>query len=127
MARIAVVDDDEDILHVMQDTLSAQGWDTSIPIREDAPFADLQAQHPDAIVMDLWLDIPDARWKLLHHLKRKQSTRDMPVIICTGVPERLAGHEHWLRQNSVTVLRTPCDVRDLDQAIAAQLRCNAAQ
>jgi DNA-binding response OmpR family regulator len=125
MARIAVVDDDQDMRQLMRDTLKEHGWDSDVAINQDHPFADLQAQHPDLVILDAWLDISPARWKLLHHLKRKRATRDTPILICMGVPERFAGHADWLRDRDVPVLTTPFDLLELDRVIAAQTEQSA--
>jgi DNA-binding NtrC family response regulator len=121
MARIAVVDDDPDVRQLMRNTLKERGWDSDVAINQDHPFADLHAQHPDLVLLDAWLDMSPARWKLLHHLKRKRATRDTPLVICTGVPERFAGHDDWLRDHDVPVLTTPFDLVELDGIIAARM------
>jgi DNA-binding response OmpR family regulator len=118
MTRIAVVDDDPDLCQLMRNTLKEHGWDSHLAIDQDHPFADLNAQRPDLVLLDAWLDMSPAQWKLLHHLKRKRATRDVPLVICTGVPERFTGHAHWLHDHDVPVLVTPFDLAELDRIIA---------
>jgi CheY-like chemotaxis protein len=120
---VLVVDDNADALRLLQRYLSGTRY-RFLGVRDPAqavPVAETAA--PSAILLDVMLPGVDG-WELLGRLREHPQTRDVPVIVCTILPqERVAltlGAAAFLRKPvSREVLLAALDQLDLPVAAPA--------
>jgi DNA-binding response OmpR family regulator len=78
--RLLVVDDDEDVRHMVARSLQADGYDVEQAGDASAAVAALERSQPDLVVLDIMLAGDDG----LELLGRIRRTNDIPVILLTG-------------------------------------------
>lgn len=83
MTNILLVEDDVRLRHLLQRVL--QGAEYSVLTATNGSDGLALAQHelPDLILLDLVLPYVDG-WTVLHHLKQRERTATIPVIVVTG-------------------------------------------
>ena len=79
--RILVVDDDEDLLQVTGDVLSAAGYDVMRATNGDDAIATIKAEHIDALVLDMMLG-KDSGLDVMAQVKKISPLTE--VVIATG-------------------------------------------
>ena len=86
--KILVVDDDPDILDAVTMILESQGYEVVTACDGVEGLANLKAEHPDLMILDLLMPKMDgfAVCKELHD-PRWSKFRDTPVLILTSVRE----------------------------------------
>ncbi|NQT23471.1 MAG: response regulator [Candidatus Omnitrophica bacterium] len=86
--KIAVIDDDKDIVFLMQRRLRKENFLVSFAYSGRAGLEVISRENPALIILDLGLPDMDGR-DVLTNLKRNKSTKDIPVIILTGKDEQI--------------------------------------
>lgn len=125
MTRIAVIDDDQPILDLMQELFREQGWDAILHTDARTAVQMVQQEHPDAVLLDLWLDSAVTGWQILTQLKADPSTSGIPVIILSGAVGELESRASWLAEHGVPVLAKPFTLDELYETIEAALQRDA--
>ncbi|GAC1465425.1 MAG: hypothetical protein PVSMB7_09710 [Chloroflexota bacterium] len=121
MATIAVVDPDPGIQSLVADVLAMAGHCTTIIGRTDDAQSRVQAERPDLILLDVWLDDPADGWNTLRSLTEDEATSRVPVIIMSSTPQELANHEQWLSERRVSILAKPFTIDQLCTSVEAAL------
>lgn len=83
---IAVIEPDQDLVHLLQEVLSDEGYDTVSWPRRAGASQFIAQTRPTAAIVSLWLERPDDGWALLDELRRAPTTRSLPVILTTTAP-----------------------------------------
>lgn len=87
---LLVIDDNADTLRLFQRYLSGAIFDLTCVSNPDSALATAVHLLPDAIILDVMLPGIDG-WELLAQLRGHPDTYDIPVVVCTILPqERLA-------------------------------------
>jgi len=87
---VHVIDDNADTLQLFHRYLAGTQFDLTSSRDPEEALADIIEVAPQAIVLDVMLPGVDG-WELLGRLRGHPQTRDIPVVICTIIPqERLA-------------------------------------
>ena len=118
--RALVIDDDETLLAVMKEILTASGWEVETA-RHGFLAGYLAGHHrPDVIVLDIMMPGLDG-YEVLSLMRRRPEARAVPVIACTSLkgPEteeriRSAGFDAYVRK--------PIDFRDLVKLMEGLVR-----
>jgi CheY-like chemotaxis protein len=111
MTRIAVVDDDLEFVALLRKGFRDQGWDTVEFGKRIGVVNSLVHVHPDAIVVELRMERPDAGWTLIHLLREGlHSVRDVPIVVCSGDATRIRERYPWLRQHGIPVVEKPFEL-----------------
>ena len=119
-ALIAVVENNPDTLAMLDDLLTSTGYRTLLlPTAKDAQLR-LRQLQPDLVILDLWLEAREAGETLLGLLERDQTTRSIPVIVCSAHRDLLRTQASALRRG-YRVLAKPFRVDELLAVIAALL------
>jgi DNA-binding response OmpR family regulator len=116
--RILIVEDNRLMLEVMAYILINNGYEVFTLTSGTDVFSAIKARHPDLIILDLAL--PGIKGEEICQLiKLNKTTRNLPVIICSGDDE--IGDS--LHQNGAPddVLQKPFDINSLIQKIEFQL------
>ncbi len=84
MKRILIVDDEEDICQVVQASLEEfGGWQTVLAHSGQEGLTLAQAEHPDAILLDVSMPEMDG-FETFEKLQGNPATQQIPVILLTS-------------------------------------------
>lgn len=86
-ATVLIVDDNVDSLKLLDRFLSGTRYRAICLSDESETVSVAEANHPDIIVLDLLLPDTDG-WQLLERLRENPRTCDIPVLICTILPQK---------------------------------------
>ncbi|MBC7348710.1 MAG: response regulator transcription factor [Candidatus Aminicenantes bacterium] len=121
MARtIAILDDEEDILKLVQTHLVKAGFRLDAFSRPEAFLKYLERQRPDLILLDLMLPGTDGL-EICRYLKSRPEKSDIPIIMLTArsqEADRVAG----LEMGADDYVTKPFSLRELEARIKAVLR-----
>ncbi len=81
--RILVIEDHEDNRRIMNDTLSAAGFEVIEAVTGDAGVAMAESEIPDLILMDIQLPGLDG-YEATRSIKSKPALRHIPIIVVTS-------------------------------------------
>lgn len=115
--RILVVDDRNDLLHLMRRVLEDEQYQVSILQDGRDAFATVRSQLPDLLILDLKLGTISGQ-DVLKQLKSDEVTADVPVIVYTAavleadeVAKLIEGdQQHY---HNVHLLRKPFELNAL--------------
>ena len=121
--KILIVDDESTHLEIIVDVLEEEGSVHRIlqAFNGEVAFTIAEKEVPDLIITD-W-DMPQMDGiQLLYHLKSSEKTKDIPVIMCTGVMTSSENLETALNAGAVDYIRKPVDRIELVARTRANLR-----
>ena len=104
---IAVVDVDDDTLHMLDSLLHGAGYQviSSTSGRDAHQF--ILPLLPDVVLLDLWLEQQPTAVRILDALARDAATRDIPVIVCSGQVELLHKQAPFFHALGYPILEKP--------------------
>jgi DNA-binding response OmpR family regulator len=112
--RILVVDDRNELLHLMRRVLEDEQYQVSILQEGKDAFARVKSVPPDLLILDLKLGDASGQ-EILKQLKSDTTTADVPVIIYTAavleadeVSNMIEGDPQFY--NNVCLLRKPFEL-----------------
>ena len=85
MPKVLVVDDELGIRELLRGMLYEAGYDVIEAATGDAALECAHRERPDVVLMDLIMPVMDG-FEALAHLKENPATRNIPVIMLTGIP-----------------------------------------
>lgn len=101
--RILIIDDDPDITEAMTVVLENKGYDVASAADGSAGMAQVQAQRPDLIILDVMMRTSQEGFELSRQLKGSAEYRDIPILMLTAVKDKTgldfkstAGDQSWL-------------------------------
>lgn len=102
MARILIIDDDEDIVTSMTLTLQSRGYQVEVASNGADGLKSIRKFKPDAIVLDVMMPPPDG-FELARIVKKDPEIKHIPILMLTAISDRLgfsfendAGDPDWL-------------------------------
>jgi DNA-binding response OmpR family regulator len=120
--QVLVVDDEEDILELVQFNLSKEGYEVKCATTGEAAIENIQAAHPDLMLLDLMLPGMDG-FEVARFLKKNPETRNIPIVMLTAKTEEsdmLTG----LEMGADDYVTKPFSPRILTARVKAVLRRN---
>lgn len=117
MRRIAIIDNDADVVFLLNEIFHDHHWDVLSARRVDAAVELIRNEWPDVILLDLWLDGSVNGWDLLRSLKDDPETSAIPVIICSGAVAELRDRADWLHSHGIPVVYKPFDLEEVEAAV----------
>lgn len=81
--KILVVDDEVYILHILDFSLGAEGFDVLTANNGEEAITKAIQETPDLIVLDIMMPVLDG-YETLRRLKREPKTKEIPVILLTA-------------------------------------------
>ena len=115
-AQILFVDDNADALRLFERYLQDTHY-RPLPLLEPERILEMAAEaHPEAIVLDVMLPGTDG-WELLGRLREHPATREIPVLVCTILPQE----ELALALGAAAFIRKPVSREELLSALARVL------
>ncbi|OGU15766.1 MAG: response regulator receiver protein [Ignavibacteria bacterium GWB2_35_12] len=90
MPKIAIIDDDSDIVEALTMLLSAKGYSVVSAANIPEAIKVVDGEKPDLILLDVMMDEPDDGFYLANKFKQKGVT--IPIIMLTSV-SKAVGYE----------------------------------
>ena len=82
--KILVVDDEEQIVHILVQALSRHGFEVITAADGRQGLVKVRNEHPDLVILDLRMPEMDG-WRACHKIKKDSDTAKTPVIILSGL------------------------------------------
>jgi DNA-binding response OmpR family regulator len=82
--KILLVDDDRDLVMSVQAYLAARGYQIATAHNGREAYAQIVAERPDLIVLDVMMDYDEEGMVFASALKTDGPTRDIPIIMLSG-------------------------------------------
>ena len=111
MARVLIIDDSPTELHLFQDMLENNGFDTLVADNGEDGINKAKTAHPDCILMDVVMPGMNG-FQATRKLSKDPATSDIPVIIITTKDQET--DKIWgMRQGAVEYLVKPIKAKQL--------------
>lgn len=111
--RIVVLNDSWDLLRLMQELLTEEGYHVDIMHAAQGAHQRIKEIDPALVILDMVLETPDAGWQYLQLLKLDPRTIDIPVIVCSAANAFLEYHKERLNELDCHILPKPFDLDSL--------------
>ena len=117
-ARVLIVEDEPDVLLVLRINLEAAGFETSLAADGVTALRRIEADRPDAVLLDLMLPVVDG-WAVLAELRSRAD--ETPVVVCSAkrTPRDLARAEEL---GAVGYVAKPFETEDVVERITEAVR-----
>ncbi len=112
-ARIAVIDDDVDVLTLLQELLTEEGYEALTVQVRTADVLRLRQLAPALIILDISTESPTTGWELLERMHRASALHATPVIVSAADAPSLAERRGALEARGDAVLIKPFDLSNL--------------
>lgn len=83
--RVLILDDDKDVLDVMQEALTYEGFEVYTITATDNIFSVLEEYHPDVLLIDYLLNGINGG-EICSQIKKNELTCELPVVILSAYP-----------------------------------------
>lgn len=83
MGKILVVDDEVYILHILDFSLGAEGFEVITANNGELAIEKAKQERPDLIVLDIMMPVVDG-YETCRRLKRESETKNIPVVLLTA-------------------------------------------
>lgn len=87
MIKIAIIDDDPDILDASSLVLKSKGYEVITATNPEDGYKLIKEQNPSLIILDVMMNEPDDGFFLAQKLRREKI--DIPIIMYTSVSKTL--------------------------------------
>lgn len=95
MARIAIVDDEEDILEVLKITFEFKGHEVMTAPNGVKGLALIKKEEPDLVILDVMMPKMNGM-QVVEMMKNNESLNHIPILMLTAVTKNsLQPDEHW--------------------------------
>lgn len=81
--KVAIIDDDKDIVDVLDMAFTGEGYSTKVALRADETVAIAKKFKPDLIVLDVVISGKDGR-VVCKELKNTPDTKNIPVVMMSA-------------------------------------------
>ncbi len=98
--KILILDDDASFLETLSIVLTDNGYDIVALSNSKNIFSTIDEFHPELILMDIMLGDVDGR-AICSKLKQQNSTKDIHVILLTGIAALANPHRQWCEPDDV--------------------------
>ena len=112
MAKILVVDDDDNLLYLFPLLLEREGHIVQTVSSKDNVIDTFSKFLPDLVILDIWLQRDDGR-KLCKEIKAKHNS-NIPVILMSASVKLLNDYAAW---NADAGIEKPFDIHVLNKTI----------
>ncbi len=108
--KILIVDDEPDVIEWMTAFFEDNGYATISAVDGAEAFALAKSEKPNLVTLDITMD-QESGMRALKNLQDAEETRDIPIIICTGVSPDLKQFIDRTKQvqNPAAFLEKPID------------------
>ena len=89
MARMLVVDDEEEICEFLEDFFCDKGYEVYTAPTGDVALAIVADKKPDLLLLDIMMSTDTEGFDLAYELKNSPGFENLPIIILTSFLERV--------------------------------------
>jgi DNA-binding response OmpR family regulator len=114
---ILVIDDDQDVLDMVSEALSIEGYDAVVKDNGEAALEEIKQHNPQLVLLDIKMPGIDG-FEVLRQIRKNSK---IPVIILSGVQEAFAV-SHSLDEGADDYIKKPFSIQELMAHIRAKLR-----
>ena len=82
--RILYADDDLELTRLVEDCLSAEGYEIIIANDGEEGLDKLITEQPDLVILDVMMPQLNG-WEIVRYMREKDEYRDIPVLMLTGI------------------------------------------
>jgi CheY-like chemotaxis protein len=82
MTKIMVVDDEEDMTHVISAILKREGYEVAVANSGEECLKKLDEEKPDLILLDVMMPGIDG-WETCSKIREREDTKNIPVVMLT--------------------------------------------
>lgn len=107
MAKILVVDDEENIVMILKDSLEFSGFQVVTANDGVEALAVVNQEHPDLMILDVGMPRMDG-WEVTRRMKGNEQTRMIPIIILTAYAQA-ADRKKGNDLGAERFIAKPCD------------------
>jgi DNA-binding response OmpR family regulator len=118
---IGIIEDDAVLQQLLHELLLAEGYETVGWNRGEGAYEFLRRVQPDLVILDLWLEHPDAGSMVLGLLMVDPATQHTPVIVCSAHQQLLRAQATHLHAQGYVLLEQPFAMEDLLAQVRAAL------
>ncbi|NQT24621.1 response regulator [candidate division KSB1 bacterium] len=83
MAKILIVDDDQDFVVAVKNVLASDGYEVAAAHSKEEGMKAIDKENPDLIILDVMMEQPDDGFAMAHDLRK--SGFDKPVLMLSSV------------------------------------------
>ncbi|HMA85360.1 MAG TPA: response regulator [Desulfosalsimonadaceae bacterium] len=122
--RILVVDDEPDFVSIVKKNLEKAGFDVEVAYDGVEGMEKVQANPPDAIVLDVMMPEKDG-YKVCSELKRDEKYADIPILLLTAVADHVSStrysHYDGMSTEADDYLPKPASADDILDSVKSLL------
>jgi two-component system alkaline phosphatase synthesis response regulator PhoP len=122
--RILVVDDEPDFAGIVQQNLEKEGFEVEIAYDGEEGLEKVQANPPDAIVLDVMMPGKDG-YQVCSELKADDRYADIPIILLTAVASHVTStrysHRDGMSTEADDYLAKPASAEQITESIKGLL------
>ncbi len=122
--RIAIINDDEIYMQLMQDLLEDEGYKVTTWDRNENAYYLIKRERPQLIILDIRLNNRDDGWKVLEQVRLDPMTTHIPAIVCSADTQLLRWKRRHLRTLGIAAMEKPFRLEDLLQEVRTILDPN---
>jgi DNA-binding response OmpR family regulator len=115
--RVAVIDDDTELLGLMQEVLADEGYDVDLMRGFQEADAHVRATQPDVVICDLVVNNEERGWEIIEMLTLDPKTTGIPLIVCSAAVKSLEERREMLARHGIKAVPKPFDLPELLGAI----------
>jgi len=122
--RILVVDDEPDFCSIVQGQLEKEGFDVELAYNGVEGMEKVQANPPDAIVLDVMMPEKDG-YEMCKELKADSNLCEIPVLLLTAVASHVTStrysHADGMSTEADDYIAKPASADSISQSIRQML------
>jgi CheY-like chemotaxis protein len=121
VSRILIVDDDPNIVQMLSDILTDEGYEVATATQSLRAFDRAKESQPDLILMDIMMPYLDGLDQI-KLLSLDDDLKDIPIIVITAKARALDGIEDLRALRIVDYLYKPFEISDLLEKIGKAIK-----
>jgi len=125
VSRILIVDDDPNIVQMLSDILTDEGYEVATATQSLRAFDRAKESQPNLILMDIMMPYLDGLDQI-KLLSLDDDLKDIPIIVITAKARALEGIEDLRALRIVDYLYKPFEISDLLDKIGKALKSREA-
>jgi DNA-binding response OmpR family regulator len=121
-ARILVVNETPNVLHLLGGILKEAGYDVEVGLIDETCPADVAALRPDLVIVDYLVGDAEPGRRFTGELRQYPATASVPILAATPATPVLLKRRSDLEEQGVLLLLKPFSCDDFLRAVEDALR-----
>ncbi len=119
--HILVIDQSPSVLELFQELLTEEGYCVSRQARLDGGVGIVLDVNPDLLILDYQWNTENDNWSSLRQLRVQESTKHLPIILCTTAVQEAMAFRDDLDELNIRVVLKPFEIDYFLSEVAAAL------